>query len=166
MHGEIEPSEILILERRISKRGFIQQTTRGRAARVAPDRRANTRESIDATAEAVADILSGFDRMDVDEPSEKMKGARVPRNVSSELYGICRAPDVKLECSGGHVDAPSACTVEMPENAVSPASGASLDPEAKMEAKTACDSPGDDSMTSGPSAARLKNQARIADSPK
>ncbi|KAF8508707.1 hypothetical protein JB92DRAFT_3120676 [Gautieria morchelliformis] len=112
------------------------------------DHRTNTRESIGPTAEAVADTLSGFDRMDIDAPSEKMKGGRLPRNVSSELYGIWFSNEstIPLPCSSraglsplfsdaerstssealkAHLDAPSGCTVEMPENAVSLASGAS-----------------------------------------
>ncbi|KAF8508700.1 hypothetical protein JB92DRAFT_577207 [Gautieria morchelliformis] len=44
------------------------------------DRRANTRESIDPTAEAVANTLSGFDRMDIDEPSKKMKKSKKQSN--------------------------------------------------------------------------------------
>ncbi|KAF8508701.1 hypothetical protein JB92DRAFT_577230 [Gautieria morchelliformis] len=48
-------------------------------------RRANTREPIDTTAEAVADTPSGFDRMDIDEPSEKMKKSRKKFNSSEKM---------------------------------------------------------------------------------
>ncbi|KAF8508702.1 hypothetical protein JB92DRAFT_577219 [Gautieria morchelliformis] len=112
------------------------------------DRRTNTRESIDPTAEVVADTLSGSDHMDIDEPSAKMKGGRLPRNASSELYGIwvSNQSTIPLPCSSraglsplfsdaerptssealeAHLNAPSGCIVEMPQNSVSLASGAS-----------------------------------------
>ncbi|KAF8526485.1 hypothetical protein JB92DRAFT_2872146 [Gautieria morchelliformis] len=155
------------------------------------DRRANTRESIDTTAEAVADILSGFDTMDVDEPSEKMKGGRLPRNVSSEseLYGIWYSSEstIASPCSSSagssplsseaelptssenaleaHLDSQSACTVEIPEYAVSPASGASLDPEAKTRPRPRAIRLG--TIARRPvRLVRLKNQARVAESTK
>ncbi|KAF8526481.1 hypothetical protein JB92DRAFT_3108286 [Gautieria morchelliformis] len=104
----------------------------------------------------VADVLSGFDRMDVDEQSERMTGGRLPRNVSSEseLYGmwyssestiaspfsssagsspLCSETELPTSSESAveaHLDAPSGCAVEIPENVVSLASGASLDPEA------------------------------------
>ncbi|KAF8508705.1 hypothetical protein JB92DRAFT_2832271 [Gautieria morchelliformis] len=135
------------------------------------DHRTTPRESIGPTAEAVANTLSGFDCMDIDELSEKMKGGWLPRNVTLELYGIWFSNEstIPLPCSSraglsplfsdakrptssesaleAHLDAPRVCTGEIPENGVSLASGASLDPEAKMEAETACDSRGDNSTT-------------------
>ncbi|KAF8527721.1 hypothetical protein JB92DRAFT_2826221 [Gautieria morchelliformis] len=50
-----------------------------------PDHRANTRESIDPTAEAVVDTLSGFGGMDIDEPSKKMKKSRKKFNSEKKL---------------------------------------------------------------------------------
>ncbi|KAF8508001.1 hypothetical protein JB92DRAFT_3098152 [Gautieria morchelliformis] len=49
------------------------------------DRRANMRESIDPMPEAVADTLSGFGRMDLDEPSKKMKKSRKKFNSEKKL---------------------------------------------------------------------------------
>jgi hypothetical protein len=51
------------------------------------DMRANPREVIDTTPEAVGDILGGF-RMEVEASCAKEAGTRPPRNVTSELYGV------------------------------------------------------------------------------
>jgi hypothetical protein len=138
--------------------------------------RVNPQEVIDATPEAVEDMSDGFDRMEVDAPGATEAGARPPRNVASELYGVWFSSgstlgsrpssyassagssplycDAELPTSSesaleADLDAPSACAIEIP------GSPTSLDPEET----TACDSLGDDT---GRSAASLKNQAMAA----